>query len=492
SPLDGYSTVDDYYPEEGYTSDDNSNNSYSEQYVDEDEEKEQSYSSNQRNYMTAKKLFRNPDERAVGGVASGIAAYFGMATIWMRLFFIIALFVGFGFLLYIILWIVIPEAKTASDKLQMRGDDVNIDSIGKTFKEEADRMSDNFRKTGQQYGKKAEVVVGGFFNLLSQIVQGILKIFGKIFGVILLIVGTFWLVGLVSMLVGSEMVFSITSDGIFSLESSEFFNVIFVSENQFHLAVVGIILSVGLPIVMLIYGGVKLLFNVKTHSGVGVGLFILWVIGLFMCAMVGIKMGTELSQDETIVTKEIISLTDSDFHISASTVDNPGKGILEDNYSVISLDEDSIYQNYVRLYIEESKTDSMELRVIKSSGGKSRKDAVNNAKMISYSYSVTDSSFFLGNYLSVLKEDKIRGQQIKLKLYLPVGKTIYLDKSLKYILYDVDNVTRTRDKKMVNKKWVMLEDGLTCLDCEDLEGVTSVQLDSIKAYKPIIEEINEK
>ena len=69
----------------------------------------------------------------------------------------------------------------------------------------------------------------------------------------------------------------------------------------------------------------------------------------------------------------------------------------------------------------------MELKVIKSSDGKSRKDAANNARQITYNYNVTDSSLFLGNYLSVNKEDKIRGQQVKMKLYLPIGKTIQLD-----------------------------------------------------------------
>jgi len=128
----------------------------------------------------------------------------------------------------------------------------------------------------------------------------------------------------------------------------------------------------------------------------------------------------------------------------------------------------------------------MELKVIKSSDGKSRKDAANNARQITYNYNVTDSSLFLGNYLSVNKEDKIRGQQVKMKLYLPIGKTIYLDKSVKYILNDVDNVTNTWDKRMIGERWVMLEEGLTCLDCNDIEGVTTAQLDSIRTSQPLV------
>ncbi|MFB0924999.1 MAG: hypothetical protein QMB65_06925, partial [Vicingaceae bacterium] len=85
-----------------------------------------------------------------------------------------------------------------------------------------------------------------------------------------------------------------------------------------------------------------------------------------------------------------------------------------------------------------------------------------------------------------LKKNKIRGQEINVNIYLPVGKSIYLDKSLRHVIYDIDNVTRTRDRKMLGKRWVMLEEGLTCLDCEKIEGVTSSQLDSIRAIEPLL------
>ncbi|PCJ25014.1 MAG: hypothetical protein COA97_08535 [Flavobacteriales bacterium] len=462
-----------------------------EQYIDEDEGQEQhqqSFSSKQRTYSTAKKLFRDSDDRMIGGVASGIAAYFGMDAIWLRLFFVIALFVGFGFLLYIILWIVMPEAKTASDKLQMRGAPVNIDNIGRTFKEEAEKVSENLKKNGQQYGKKAESAFEAFFSFLLHVFKGIFKVLGKIIGVLFLIVGTFWLVGLIGMLVGSETIFSITSDGIFSIESSDFFNLIFVSENQFHLAIIGILLAIGIPIITLIYAGVKLLFKMKTHYSIGLGLFIFWIIGVAICGMVGIRMGTELTHDESIINIKVLSDNNDDFYISASTDENPGEGILEDRYSVISLDEDSIYLNDIRLYIYKSKNDSMELKVIKNSNGKSRKDASNNAKMISFNYSITNDSIFLGNYLSTLKENKIRGQEVRLKLYLPIGKSIYLDKSLKRIIRNVDNVTNTWDHDMLEQRWIMLEAGLTCVECNEIEGINLTQVDSVRAYEPIIEE----
>ena len=139
-------------------------------------------------------------------------------------------------------------------------------------------------------------------------------------------------------------------------------------------------------------------------------------------------------------------------------------------------------------YIHKSKTDSLEVKVVKEGSGKTIKNAINNAKMITYNYEINDSSVVLSNFLATIKENKIRGQQVKFKLYLPVGKSIYLDKSLRHIIYDIDNVTRTRDRKMLGKRWVMLEEGLTCLDCTEIDGVTATQLDSIRAYQPLVVE----
>jgi len=380
-----------------------------EQYVDDEAEET---TSSKNSFTTAKKLFRDPDDRAIGGVASGVAAYFGLEALWIRLFFIVSLFFGFGFILYAVLWIIIPEAKTASDKLFMKGDPVNIDNIGKTFKEEADRVSDNIKKNGQHFGKKTESAIEAFFGFLTQLFNSIFNVLGKVFGMFFLIVGTFSLLGLIGMLVGSDTIFSITTEGIFSIESKKFFNLVFVSEDQFYFAIIGIILAVGLPMLLLIYAGVKLLFKVKTPTGIGIGIFVFWMIGLFACGMVGIRMGTELSFDESISSKEIIHEKTDHFVISANTSPSPGNGILEDKYSIISLDEDSVYFDDISFSIHKSKSDSIEFKVIKSSNGKSIKSATNNARMISYHYEVKKDSILLNNYIATLKENKIRGQPV--------------------------------------------------------------------------------
>ncbi len=460
-----------------------------EQYLSEDEE-ETEEKVKENNIKGDKKLFRNPDERTLGGVCSGLGSYIGIDTVWIRLFFVVALFFGFGIPTYIILWIVMPEAKTASDKLKMKGEPINIQNIGKKFEEEANKVSGNFKNIdAKKFTSKLGSILENIFGAIGAILTTIFKILGKVIGVVFLIFGTFLLVVLFGVLFGSNAIISITNDGVFSIDSSEFLSYIFISKDQQYLAVLGVILTIGIPILSLIYLAIKLLFKVKIHYSVGLSLGILFVIGISFCALIGIRMGTECGNDEEIIKTHQIAATNQVLMITSPNELLPGKGILEDKFTSISIDGEMMYQSFVILEIEKSKTDSIQLEVRISSNGNSAKDAINKARSINYNYQVSDSSLVLCNYLSTLKENKIRGQKVRLKLYIPLNKVVYLDESVKELLFDVDNVTNTYDKKMVGKKWVMLTNGLSCLDCEDINGITTSKLDSIQNVKPLLEEI---
>ncbi len=112
---------------------------------------------------TGKRLFRNPDEEVIGGVCSGIAAYFGIQDpLWVRLLFLLFAFTaGFAIPLYIILWAILPKAETASDRLAMRGDPVNVSNIGKIIEEELTHVSKKVSELGDElkaeFGSKKKV-----------------------------------------------------------------------------------------------------------------------------------------------------------------------------------------------------------------------------------------------------------------------------------------------------------------------------------------------
>ena len=89
------------------------------------------------------RLFRNPDDRILGGVVSGLAAYFGWDAAWMRISVLLCGIFIHGFVVaYVIAWIIIPMARTATEKLQMRGEPVNVENIGKTVTDSFEKMND--------------------------------------------------------------------------------------------------------------------------------------------------------------------------------------------------------------------------------------------------------------------------------------------------------------------------------------------------------------
>ena len=98
-----------------------------------------------------KRLFRDPENRMIGGVCSGISTYFDIDPIWLRLAFILAVIMfGTGILLYIILWVALPPARSLTDRMAMKGDPINISNIEKSVKEEMSDVKDKLDDLAQQ------------------------------------------------------------------------------------------------------------------------------------------------------------------------------------------------------------------------------------------------------------------------------------------------------------------------------------------------------
>lgn len=101
-----------------------------------------------------KRLYRDTNDRMIGGVCSGLGAYFSVDTVWIRLLFVIAILSGVSALAYIILWIIIPAARTVSERLEMRGDPVNISNIEKSIREELNEIRDKVDDLASQAREK--------------------------------------------------------------------------------------------------------------------------------------------------------------------------------------------------------------------------------------------------------------------------------------------------------------------------------------------------
>lgn len=107
-------------------------------------------------YKTGKKLFRDPDDKIIGGVCSGLAAYFGIQDpIWVRIgFAILALGAGIGIPLYLLMWALVPEALTPKDFLSMRGEPINVNNIAKIVEDQVENISGQLSELGNDWKSK--------------------------------------------------------------------------------------------------------------------------------------------------------------------------------------------------------------------------------------------------------------------------------------------------------------------------------------------------
>ena len=169
-------------------------------FVGEEEELEEE----PQTHTASRKLFRDPDDRYIGGVASGIGYFFGIDTTWIRLLWLLfGLFsAGTITLIYIVLWILVPEAKTTADKLSMKGEPVNIATIEKKIREEFEGVSSKIKDVDYEEVKTSlKKKSTTFFSFLENVLRLIPKLILKILGVVFLIVSTFGIFGLLAGLV---------------------------------------------------------------------------------------------------------------------------------------------------------------------------------------------------------------------------------------------------------------------------------------------------
>ena len=135
---------------------------------------DESPESNSSDFSSSKtrKLYRDTENGMIGGVLAGLGHYFGIDKAWLRVILLILFFAwGIGFMAYIILWIVMPEAKSTAEKLEMTGEPVTISNIEKKVREEFENVSDKLKKMdydkfGNQVKSGAEKVGSNFGNFI--------------------------------------------------------------------------------------------------------------------------------------------------------------------------------------------------------------------------------------------------------------------------------------------------------------------------------------
>jgi len=397
-----------------------------------DEEGTENTSTNFASSSKTRKLYRDTENGMVGGVLAGLGHYFGIDKVWLRIFLLIMIFAwGTGVLAYIILWIVMPEAKTTAEKLEMTGEPVTISNIEKKVREEFETVSEKFKNAnydemGNRVKTGAEKIGSSFGNFII----AVLRAFSKFLGVILIITGLFVLAALFIgvFTLGSSSVIDVPWQGF--IEAGNF--------TDYPVWTFGLLMffAVGIPFFFLSLLGFKLLSpNLKSIGNIAkYTLLAIWLISISLAITIGIKQATAFAIDGRVVQKETIKLNPTDtLYIKFKHNDYFAKSINDHNDFKITLDStgnDVIYSNNVSFRIAKTDEKLPYIQIEKEAKGKTLFEAKQRAEKIKYGYKIVGNQLILDNYLLTDLKEKFRNQEIEITLYLPKETLFKADSSL--------------------------------------------------------------
>lgn len=428
-----------------------------------------------------KKLYRDTEQKYVAGVSSGLGHYLGIDPLWIRLLWIfLTIGSGGGFILiYGLLWILIPEAASTAQKLDMRGEAINISNIERKVKEGFEDVAEKVKSV--DYEKVGNQVKSGgktFFDTLGDIVLFFFKIIAKFIGIILIIVGAATIIGLFIGLLTVGIADVVHIPGI------DFYNIVNSSSVPVWLMSLLVFFAIGIPFFFLLYLGLKILVtNLKSIGNVAkFTLLGLWLISIIMLIIFGVRQAAAHAYSGSTTVEDtfyIDSPADTlNITILSSELIDQGRHIRMDDMHLIYNDqgEEVLLSEDVRFTIKKSKDSVIRLKMRKEANGSSFNEARGTAEKIEYDYRMEGNNLILDNYLTTARDNKFKDQEVRVELFIPVGTVINYEKdNSRCWTLRADNNRDLNGCDMSDYTWKMARNGeLNCLDCpEELNEETS-------------------
>ncbi len=417
--------------------------------------------------FAGKRFFRNPDDRVIAGVAGGLGAYFnkpswlfrllfatplvlnilfgilnGIFFMWERDIFpniFIGSFSGTFILAYIVLWIVLPEARSPFEKMEMRGEKVDVNRIRQNvqegmgdFKARMETWSEEVKESAQQFSQKAKE----FGNTR-----------GKTFAAEVSATGRSGCAHAIAVVFKAFFIFiagSITI-ALFAALMAVIFggvawwpinNFLWSSDYQKMLAWGTLLLFFAVPVIAMMTWLIRRIARVKSRNNYMGWIFGgLWTAGWVFAILFAISIATDLRSYERVPTpvsltqpvggKLILNVNEPEIRYSGGIW-----WIREDNTGW-DITSDSLKYNNVKLRMEKSDDSLYRVTVYKYSFGKNIDDARERAEKIIFNTTSMDSVLHISSGLGIDKFSKFRGQGVIMEVHIPVGKQIRFNESVR-------------------------------------------------------------
>lgn len=415
-----------------------------------------------------KKLYRNPDDRVLGGIASGLSAYFNIDVLWVRLAFVGLVFAGgSGIVLYLILWIITPVAKSITERIEMKGGAITLTNIEQTIQENLNPEN----PTKESAGRKLLMAP---FRILGEIINGIGKAlgpFGKfllefvrvVFGLIIFFLGTTVII-LPLLFLGIYTELLTNNDWGYFFEG---FPIEAISE------LIPIWLAIAASVLILIPGIVITLLGISVlikrsiiDAPLGFIAFGIWILSILICAFQIPRVVNQFREQASLELDKTIPLPPQTLVLTTSGSDK------------------STEFGGVTLILKGYDGELALLEQTFTSNGRNREEALKNASEVAYDFALTDSILSFQGHLDFPNLAKYRGQYLRQTLLLPYNTPFVMERSLLPILRSTISAGGYKNRDVNGRNhWVFHEEGLLCLTCTSGEELTKRDSLAILKFK---------
>ncbi|WP_316831397.1 PspC domain-containing protein [Pedobacter aquatilis] len=439
--------------------------------VETGEEEEPVANTSYQSQPADKKLYRDMDERVIAGVCAGVAHYLDFDAKWIRLATILTVFLGgTGILVYALLWIIMPKAKSRIEKMEMKGEPANLQGFQKNLDEELQAVRERLseaNKHAQPIFARLGNVIGEFFEWLGRFISGTGKVIFKLIAIVIVVFGVLFLLSLIIGVAAFQ--------GFWDASIYEYFPFSILNEGNRGVIVFSAFIVCFIPILALVLFSIRVAFSKQAiNKTLSFALLIIWLAGVATAGYQAAKISSEFKQHaELTQTTDLKNLPTYIIDIDKSKYftreDSIAYHINENQKNQIVVDdfEDGpfVSPNNVRININKSETGITRLTQKYESQGKTFTAALQNAQSISYNYVLNDATLTFNPRFQLRKGTIWRNQEVSLYLEVPVGtKIIIKENAYRYInnywTWDCSGKENDNNDYSV---WLMTEDGLKCV-----------------------------
>lgn len=401
-----------------------------------------------------RKFYRDPESKVLGGVASGLANYFGLDVAIIRLIFVAltALF-GIGILAYLIIWVAAPMAHSLTQKMEMKGEAVTLENINTNVQQNLNAANIPTKKKESTIATLLLLpfrIIGAVFTALGRGLGSLAPVFRVLFGIFLCIMG----LSLTIAAVGFTAAFFGINNNIDWFSTNTPFEH-FANELPQHTGLF-LFLSLGLPALAVILSGIILISNRAVgNKNFWLTSLGLWIIGIIGVSAIAGKYSLNYAKRGHVEEVEKLKINGDVLYLMVNG---------NDDYNDMDF--------HTRIVIEESDSDEIEIVKNYHASGASRNEAEENAKLLSYNYALKDSLLIFNDRAILKPGAKFRDQKLSITLKVPSNKKIKISEDFaRHLLANTWTIKEKygmSDEDFSKLSFKINDDELECLECDPL------------------------